>query len=123
MKTMRAQSGFSLWGIAFNILILGGFLVVLLRMAPAYLEYMTIKDIMQRAADGFDPKTETLHDIKTHIGKLMNTSQVKAITMDQVKIVRENGKVTIDARYESRFPMFWIVDGVMKFDDLLIQID
>lgn len=115
------QRGFGFWGLAFNVLILGGFLVLVLRIAPAYLEYMTIRDIVQRAASDYDPSTETLQDIRTHIRKLLNTSQVYDIKAEDIEIFREKGRVVIDASYEIRFPLVWIIDGVMVFDDLVVE--
>lgn len=115
------QRGFGFWGIAFNILVLGGFLVLVLRIAPAYLEYMTIKDIVNRAASDFDPKNDTLQDIRTHVRKLLNTSQVYDIKAEDIEIFREKGRVVIDATYEVRFPLIWIIDGVMVFDDLVVE--
>jgi len=125
MKTQSfaRQGGFTFWGIAFNILVLGGFLVLLLRIAPAYLEYMTIKDIVNRAGEEFDPVNDGLQDIRTRIRKLLNTSQVYDIKAEDIEIYREKGKVVIDATYEVRFPLVWIVDGVMHFDDLIVEVD
>ena len=125
MKTQSfaRQGGFTFWGIAFNILVLGGFLVLLLRIAPAYLEYMTIKDIVSRAGEEFDPVNDGLQDIRTRIRKLLNTSQVYDIKAEDIEIYREKGKVVIDATYEVRFPLVWIVDGVMHFDDLIVEVD
>jgi hypothetical protein len=125
MKTQSfaRQGGFTFWGIAFNVLVLGGFLVLLLRIAPAYLEYMTIKDIVNRAGEEFDPVNDGLQDIRTRIRKLLNTSQVYDIKAEDIEIYREKGKVVIDATYEVRFPLVWIVDGVMHFDDLIVEVD
>jgi len=125
MKTQSfaRQGGFTFWGIAFNVLVLGGFLVLLLRIAPAYLEYMTIKDIVNRAGEEFDPANDGLQDIRTRIRKLLNTSQVYDIKAEDIEIYREKGKVVIDATYEVRFPLVWIVDGVMHFDDLIVEVD
>ena len=125
MKTQSfaRQGGFTFWGIAFNVLVLGGFLVLLLRIAPAYLEYMTIKDIVNRAGEEFDPVNDGLQDIRTRIRKLLNTSQFYDIKAEDIEIYREKGKVVIDATYEVRFPLVWIVDGVMHFDDLIVEVD
>jgi len=125
MKTQSfaRQGGFTFWGIAFNVLVLGGFLVLLLRIAPAYLEYKTIKDIVSRAGEEFDPVNDGLQDIRTRIRKLLNTSQVYDIKAEDIEIYREKGKVVIDATYEVRFPLVWIVDGVMHFDDLIVEVD
>ncbi len=121
VSNMRRQRGFTFWGVAFNALVLGGFLVLVLRIAPSYMTYMTVKDIVERAAAEYDPKTETLQDIRTHLRKLLNTSQIYDINVDEIEIYRDRGKVIIDATYEMRFPLVWIVDGVMVFDDLVVE--
>lgn len=117
------QRGFSVWGIALNLLLLGAVLVVVLRIVPLYVEYLTVKDVIVRAGDDFDPRKQGLGDIRTHIRKLFNTSQVYVIAADDVKIFREKGAVVIDATYEVRFPLVWIIDGVMVFDDLRVEVD
>ena len=117
------QRGFSVWGIALNLLLLGAVLVVVLRVVPLYVEYLTVKDVIVRAGDDFDPRKQGLGDIRTHIRKLFNTSQVYVIVADDVKIFREKGAVVIDATYEVRFPLVWIIDGVMVFDDLRVEVD
>jgi len=117
------QRGFSFWGIALNVLIFGAFLVTVLRVAPLYVEYLTVKDVIARAGAEYDPSKQGLGDIRTHIRKLLNTSQIYVITADDVEIIREKGKVVIDANYEVRFPLVWIIDGVMKFEDLRVEVD
>ncbi len=117
------QRGFSFWGIALNVLIFGAFLFAVLRVAPLYVEYLTVKDVIARAGAEYDPSKQGLGDIRTHIRKLLNTSQIYVITADDVEIIREKGKVVIDANYEVRFPLVWIIDGVMKFEDLRVEVD
>ena len=123
LSSRSRQRGFSFWGIALNVLIFGAFLVVVLRVTPLYVEYLTVKDVIARAGVEYDPSKQGLGDIRTHIRKLLNTSQIYVITADDVEIVREKGKVVIDANYEVRFPLVWIIDGVMKFEDLRVEVD
>ncbi len=117
------QRGFSFWGIALNVLIFGAFLVVVLRVVPLYMEYLTVKDVITRAGNEFDPSKQGLGDIRTHIRKLLNTSQIYVITADDMEIFRDKGMVVIDATYEVRFPLVWIIDGVMAFDDLRVEVN
>lgn len=123
LSSRSRQRGFSFWGIALNVLIFGAFLVVVLRVTPLYVEYLTVKDVIVRAGAEYDPSKQGLGDIRTHIRKLLNTSQIYVITADDVEIVREKGKVVIDANYEVRFPLVWIIDGVMKFEDVRVEVD
>ena len=122
--TARArQSGFTLWTLALYLLVLSVALVLILRVTPSYLEYLTVKDIVERTVEEFDPETQSALEIRTRIRKLLQTSQVDVIDASDIEIYRERRKIVIDANYEVRFPLFWIVDGVMNFDDLIFKVD
>ena len=117
----RRQAGFTFWSIVFYILVLGSAMVLALRVAPSYLEYRRVRDIMQRAVDEWNPGEQGTMVVKTRIRKLLKTSQIYAIKAEDVKIYRDKNDVVLDANYETRFPSFWIVDGVMVFDDLVFR--
>ena len=51
----------------------------------------------------------------------MNTNQICDIRIDDIEVYREQGVIVIDANYEKRFPLFWILDGVIVFDDLVVE--
>jgi len=112
----------TMWSIAFNVLILGSFLILVLRIAPSYMTYLSVKGIVERAAEEHDPQQHSLQDIRVRIRKLLNSSQIYAIKAEDIKVFRDRNFVVIDANYEIRFPLVWIVDGVMVFDDLIIEV-
>ena len=118
--TERAM-GFNIWAISINLLLLGALLVIALRIVPTYMEYLTVRDLITRAAQEYDPRNETVTDLKVRLAKLLNTNQVYDTSIDDIEVYRERGVVVIDANYEKRFPLFWILDGVMKFDDLIVE--
>ena len=118
--TERAM-GFNIWAISINLLLLGALLVMALRIVPTYMEYLTVRDLITRAAQEYDPRNETVTDLKVRLAKLLNTNQVYDTNIDDIEVYRERGVVVIDANYEKRFPLFWILDGVMKFDDLIVE--
>ena len=117
----RSQHGFTFWSIVFYVLVLGSAMVLALRVAPSYLEYRTVRDIMERAVSEFDPNTQSSREIKTRIRKLLKTSQIYVIKAEDVKIFRDRNEVVFDATYEVRFPLVGILDGVMHFDDLVFR--
>jgi hypothetical protein len=84
---------------------------------------LTVKDIVERTVEEFDPTTQSTTEIRTRIRKLLQTSQVDVIDAGDIKVYRERRNIVIDANYEVRFPLFWIVDGVMDFDDLIYKVD
>ena len=92
-----------------------------LRVVPSSLEYVTIKDLITRAAEEYDPRSEAVTDLRVSSAKLLNTNQIYDISIDEIEVCRERGAIVINANYEKRFPLFWILDGVMKFDDLIVE--
>ena len=88
---------------------------------PSYMEYPTIKDLITRGAEEYDPRSETVTDLRVSSAKLLNTNQIYDISIDEIEVCRERGAIVINANYEKRFPLFWILDGVMKFEDLIVE--
>ena len=113
--------GFSVWAVSLILLLVGALLVIALRMVPSHMEYVKGKDLITRAADKYDPRSESVPDLKVRLEKLLNTNQIYDTSIDDIERYREQGAIVIDANYEKRFPLFWILDGVMKFEDLIVE--
>ena len=113
--------GFNVWAVSLNLLLLGALLVMALRVVPSYMEYLTIRDLITRAAEEYDPRSETVTDLRVRLAKLLNTNQIYDTSIDDIEVYRERGAIVIDTNYEKRFPLFWILDGVMKFEGLIVE--
>lgn len=114
--------GFNIVTLSLNLLLLGLLLVAVLRIVPSYMEYLTVRDLITRAAAEHDSASESVTDLRVRLGKLMNTNQIRDIRIDDIEVYRAQGVIVIDANYEERFPLFWILDGVIVFDDLVVEI-
>ena len=113
--------GFSVWAVSLILLLVGALLVIALRVVPSHMEYVEGKDLITRAPDEYDPPSESVADLKVRLAKLLNTNQIYDTSIDDIERYREQGAIIIDANYEKRFPVFWILDGVMKFEDLIVE--
>ena len=116
----RQMRGFSILSLSLSLL-LGGLLVLALRIVPIYTEYLTVCDVIVRAAAQHDSEAQPLADLRVRIAKLLKANQVDDTSIDEIEIYRDRRFIGVDANYEKRFPLFWILDGVMKFDDLVIK--
>lgn len=116
----RQMRGFSILSLSLSLL-LGGLLVLALRIVPIYAEYLTVCDVIVRAAAQHDSEAQPLADLRVRIAKLLKANQVDDTSIDEIEIYRDRRFIVVDANYEKRFPLFWILDGVMKFDDLVIK--
>ena len=117
-QPIRRQRGMSLLFLIIIALMVGFFAMCAIRMFPLYFEYLSVREIVTKVAGEYDPKTNTIADIRRKLDNLFNTNQIYAIKPRDVEVFREEGDTYIDASYEARVPLFWRFDAVMKFDDL-----
>ena len=117
--TAHKQRGISVLGFLMIAIMVGFFVMAGLRIAPGYFEYLTVRDVVQRVATEFDLDVDNIADIRRSLADYLNTNQVDAISYKEIIIERREGEIVIDASYEDRQPLFWRIDAVVKYDDLL----
>ena len=92
-----------------------------LLLVPSYMEFQTGKDLFTQAAGYYDPRSESVGGLKVWLVKLLNNNQIYDTSIDNIEVNRERGAIVVDTNYERRFPVFWTVDSVMKFEDLIVE--
>ena len=85
------QRGYTFWTIVLNGMLLAIVLVPALRVLPSYMTYLTVRDVVGRAAADFDPREDTLQDLRLKISKLMTTSQISDVTVADMEVYLEKG--------------------------------
>ncbi len=121
MQVPGSQRGMSLPGMLIIALMVGFFVMAAIRIAPSYIEYLTVKEVVGRVASEFNVDEDTIADARRKLATSLNTNQVYDIDYKDIEVYREDGRTWIDARYEARVPMLWRIDAVVKFDDLLFE--
>ncbi len=121
MKTRMYQRGMSLPAIMLVVAMVGFFVMVGIRMLPRYLEYLSIREIVETVAREYNPDEEDLGDIRRRLDTMFNTNQINDLQPKDVEIFHKEGRTYIDAGYEVRVPIMGIVEAVMNFDDLKIE--
>lgn len=118
MYKKTRQSGMSIPGMIVIAIMVGFFVMCAIRLGPGYFEYLSVKEIVNKVADNYDPREENITDIKRRLANLFNTNQIYALDPRDVEVYRKDGKTYIDARYELRVPIIGRIDAVWNFDDL-----
>jgi len=121
MKTHMYQRGMSLPAIMLVVAMVGFFVMSGIRMLPRYMEYLSIREIVETVAREYNPDEEDLADIRRRLDTMFNTNQINDLQPKDVEIFHKEGRTYIDASYEARVPIMGIVDAVMTFDDLKIE--
>lgn len=119
MKTLGRQQGMGMLGMLTIATMVGFFVMSGIRIAPGLIEYGTIRELVIEAAEGFNDDEDTISDIRRQLAGSFNMNQIKTIGPRDVQVTREDGKVMLNANYEDRIPLFWRIDAVVKYDDLV----
>ena len=112
------QAGNSALGVLTILIMVGFFVMCVIRMAPPYFESLTVKSIIESIVDDPDSPNYSTSQIRRRIETEFNTNQILEIEGKDVEVYRKKGETYVDASYEVRVPLFWRIDAVMKFDDL-----
>ncbi|MGL4566401.1 MAG: DUF4845 domain-containing protein [Halioglobus sp.] len=121
MKTQTYERGMSLPSMLLVVAMVGFFVMCAIRMFPRYMEYLSIREIVETVAREYNPDEEDLGDIRRRLDTMFNTNQINDLQPKDVEITHKEGRTYIDANYEARVPIMGIVDAVMTFDDLKIE--
>ena len=122
MNTLKHQTGMGFLGIFIMLALVSFFFMVVLRLAPAYMDGRAVKQAIEAVAAQANAQ-QSLGEVTKRITASFNTNRIEAIDPRDIKVYRDKGKIVIDANYETRTPLFDGVDAVLMFQDNVVVID
>ena len=114
MRSLQQQKGVTTIGWLIILGLIGFFVLLTLRMAPAYMEYYKVASTLESMAQesGFGSPQE----IRRMAENRFDISYVTSITKKDLKIKPFGQNYLVGAKYESRVHLFANVYVVMTFD-------
>lgn len=116
MQTLKSQQGMTAIGWLIVLGLIGFFVLLALRMTPAYLEYFTVKSALESLQNEPGITQKTPSEIRSMLGKRFDVNDVKNVSSKDVSIDNQGGRLNVGVDYEVRVPVLGNVDAVMKFD-------
>jgi len=112
----RRKQGFTLLGFLFALIIGLFFAVIIIRLAPMYLEYHAVVQAMNNLVK--DPIAKTLSQTAIR-SRIMNSLYIsystKTVKREHITVSKNRG-IQVRVAYEVRKPMMGNIDVVGKFD-------
>ena len=115
MKLVNAQRGMTLIGWLLTLVLIGYFVLLVLRLAPGYLEYLNVAKTLESLHSESALADMTPTQIRTIIAKRFDVNDVHSISPKHVNIKKQGGKITVGVDYEVRAPMLGNVSLVTHF--------
>jgi hypothetical protein len=108
-----AESGVSLSGLIVVLIVLSALALVVIKAAPAFIEYRSVKDAIVKAKA--DAGSGSVREIQQAFDKNAGVNDVSAISGRDLVITREGGSTEISFAYEKRVPLAGNVSLLFDF--------
>ncbi len=110
-QTGISLSGLLVWTVILILVTISG-----LKIAPAYIEFSTIKKNLSAIVKDTNVQSADLNQIRTSFSKRAQIDNIKAINSQDIKINKENGRIVLSASYTVRIPLVSNISLTIDFD-------
>lgn len=117
MGIRSRQRGMTAIGWLIVLGLIGFFTLLVLRLAPLYLNNYKIVGSLQSLKEEPLISQKPILEIKQLLLRRFDINSVDYATKDDVAIEMKQGRLTVRVKYEVRTPILGNVDAVVRFDD------
>jgi hypothetical protein len=115
MHRAKNQAGLTTIGFILLLIPLGMAVYIFLRAAPAYIEALSVGDVVNSLKKELDLRDKPREEIYGMIKKRLDVNNISNVDKDDVKIQKTINDVTVTIDYEARVPLFWNVALALSF--------
>jgi hypothetical protein len=117
MNTFRKQRGMSMLGGLVIVMMSAVLLITALKLAPVYMEYYKVVDIIDQVKNDPALKSAPKDKILLALSKRLSTNDVKSLTRQDYRVTKVEGRNAYDIEfyYEVRTPLFGNLSIVAEF--------
>lgn len=120
-NSLRAQRGATMITILLAIAIAGIFLTVAFKLGPHYMQFMTVKSVMDKVRDDPESKGKQQRALLSSIDKGLYINEVRSLSANKdFKVKKVSDGIEISADYEVRQPLFGNLDAMMAFSHTIM---
>lgn len=118
------QTGMTYLGTAALLVVIGFFAVIVIKVAPVYMEHFKVKSSMTSLANDLNSNNSVLSpiEIKQLLVKRLSINDVDHVKSNDIKVTREGGKMVVEVSYEARVSLFENLDLVARFPDNRVEL-
>lgn len=116
-QTPSRQRGMTFLGFVMLMCLIGFFSMLTLKIGPIYLDHYKVLASLEGLKSDQDLASRSKQDILGTLGKRWDIDMVNSVTKDDVYIVKEMGKVTVQIAYDVTKPIMGNIDVLVHFND------
>lgn len=112
---MRKQQGATIVGMLFiaGLVVAGAILAA--KLAPAYIEFMSVKKILNTMATSGDLKAMSPKELQDSFFKRADIDNIRNVKPEDVTVARDGNQASLTVEYSVKVPVAANVSAVMDF--------
>jgi len=121
----KHQNGMTYLGMLIMLIVIAFFAVVLIKVAPLYMEHFKVKSSLDSLAQETKDSQSTLSsppEIMKQLFNRLGINDVTHVARDDVNITKEGHKTVVTVDYEARVHLFYNIDVVARFPDDRVEL-
>ena len=112
---MHKQRGVSMFGFLLIAIVVIMFAMLAMKLVPAYVEYFSVKKILNAMGQDSETKAMSNADIRNSFAKRAEVGYVTVVKPEDLDVDRSGGKVVISTEYEYRTPLVGNISLIVDF--------
>lgn len=118
VRRLALQRGIGLIAVLFWILLVGGIATVAFRLGPLYMEFLTVRSVLNALAEDPQARGATSRDLNRMVSSRLNVNQVSNVKESNFAYERspDDEGIVIAVKYEVQTHLAFNVDAVVMFD-------
>lgn len=112
---MKKQRGATVVGMLLIAGLVGSGLILAAKLVPAYIEFMSVKKILNSMATSGDLKTMSPKEIRDSFFKRADVDDIKNVKPEDLIVSREGNQSVVTVEYSVKVPVVANVSAYMDF--------
>lgn len=112
---MHKQRGVSMFGFMLVAIVVIMFAMLAMKLVPAYIEFFSVKKILNAMGQDGEVKSMSNADIRTSFTKRADVGYVTVVKPADLNIERSGGNLVISTEYEYRTPLVANISLIVDF--------
>ncbi|MHB8916000.1 MAG: DUF4845 domain-containing protein [Thiobacillus sp.] len=112
---MHKQRGVSMFGFMLVAIVVIIFAMLAMKLVPAYIEYFSVKKILNAMGQDSEMKSMNNADIRSAFAKRADVGYVTVVKPSDLNIDRSGGNLVISTEYEYRTPLVANISLIVDF--------
>jgi hypothetical protein len=115
----KRQQGLTLISIAFILGLIAFFVLLILKIAPIYIDHSKVVNALAALEKTTDIQTKSEQEARTILDKRFTMNYVYDVTQDDIKVIKRGNYLKVEIEYETVVKVFGNLSVLAEFYDFI----